>query len=112
MAEETKKTTVKKASTAKAAPKKEAAPKEEKVEAKVEAPKAAKKSAKKGNGNKVSAIQPRLKVKYETEVKKALLEKYNYSSVMQIQPSARSSLTSVLVMPHKMPRDLKKLSLN
>ena len=82
MAEETKKTTVKKASTAKAAPKKEAAPKTEAPKA--EAPKAEKKVAKKGNGNKVSAIQPRLKVKYENEVRKALLEKYNYSSTMQI----------------------------
>ena len=87
MAEETKKTTVKKTSTAKAAPKKEAAPKaapkaeEVKVEAK---PAPAKKAAKKGSGNKVSAIQPRLKVKYDNEVRKALLEKYNYSSVMQI----------------------------
>ena len=75
MAEETKKTTVKKTSTAKAA-----APKAEIVEApKAEAPKAEKKVAKKGNGNKVSAIQPRLKLKYENEVRKALLEKYNYS---------------------------------
>ena len=72
MAEETKKTTVKKTSTAKAE-----APK-------AEAPKAEKKVAKKGNGNKVSAIQPRLKLKYENEVRKALLEKYNYSSTMQI----------------------------
>ena len=89
MAEETKKTTVKKTSTAKAAApkaeKKETAPKAEKVEApKAEAPKAEKKVAKKGAGNKVSAIQPRLKVKYENEVRKALLEKYNYSSTMQI----------------------------
>jgi len=83
MAEETKKTTVKKASTAKAAPKKEAAPKAEAPKAEVkEAP--AKKSTKKGAGNKVGAIQPRLKVKYESEVKKALMEKYKYSSVMQI----------------------------
>lgn len=82
MAEETKKTTVKKTSTAKAAPKKEAAPKAEAPVA--EAPKAEKKVAKKGNGNKVSAIQPRLKLKYENEVRKALLEKYNYSSTMQI----------------------------
>jgi len=82
MAEETKKTTVKKTSTAKAAPKKEAAPKAEAPKA--EAPKAEKKVAKKGNGNKVSAIQPRLKLKYENEVRKALLEKYNYSSTMQI----------------------------
>ena len=80
MAEETKKTTVKKTSTAKAA-----APKAEKVEApKAEAPKAEKKIAKKGAGNKVSAIQPRLKTKYENEVRKALMEKYNYSSTMQI----------------------------
>ncbi len=82
MAEETKKTTVKKTSTAKAA-----APKAEAVKAeapKAEAPKAEKKVAKKGNGNKVSAIQPRLKLKYENEVRKALLEKYNYSSTMQI----------------------------
>ena len=82
MAEETKKTTVKKTSTAKAAPKKEAAPKAEAPVA--EAPKAEKKVAKKGSGNKVSAIQPRLKLKYENEVRKALLEKYNYSSTMQI----------------------------
>jgi len=83
MAEETKKTTVKKASTAKAAPKKETAPKAEAPKAEVkEAP--AKKAAKKGAGNKVGAIQPRLKVKYESEVKKALMEKYKYSSVMQI----------------------------
>ena len=92
MAEETKKTTVKKASTATKVPAKKAAapkaaPKAEapKAEAPVEAPKAAPKAAKKkGAGNKVAAIQPRLKVKYENEVKKALLEKYNYSSVMQI----------------------------
>ena len=92
MAEETKKTTVKKASTAtKAAPKKAAAPKEEvKAESpKAEAVKAEKKVAKKGAGNKVSAIQPRLKVKYENEVKKALLEKYKYSSVMQIPGLAK-----------------------
>ena len=36
------------------------------------------------NGNKKAAIVSRLQVKYENEVKKALLEKYNYSSVMQI----------------------------
>ena len=40
--------------------------------------------AKKASGNKTSAIQPRLKVKYENEVKKALLEQYKYESVMQI----------------------------
>ena len=88
MAEETKKTTVKKTSTAKAAPKAEAKKEAPKAEVKAEvkeAPKAEpKKAAKKGSGNKVSAIQPRLKVKYENEVRKALLEKYNYSSTMQI----------------------------
>ena len=36
------------------------------------------------NGNKKAAIVSRLQVKYENEVKKALLEKYNYSSTMQI----------------------------
>ena len=94
----------------KAAPKKAAAPKAEvkeekkeapKAEAKEEAkaepkaevkeaPKAEKKPAKKtGAGNKVGAIQPRLKVKYENEVRKALLEKYNYSSTMQIPGLAK-----------------------
>ena len=95
----------------KAAPKKAAAPKaevkEEKVEApkaeakeekKVEeapkaevkeAPKAEKKVAKKGSGNKVAAIQPRLKVKYEQEIRKALMDKYNYSSTMQIPGLAK-----------------------
>ena len=55
-------------------------------EEKKEAPKAKKEpvSKKTGKGNKVGAIQPRLKVKYENEVRKALLEKYNYSSTMQI----------------------------
>ena len=87
MAEEEKKVATKKtSSTTKAAPKKAAAPKEEvKVDEVKEAPKAEKKVSKKtGKGNKVGAIQPRLKVKYENEVKKALLEKYKYSSVMQI----------------------------
>lgn len=78
MAEEIKKTAAKKpASTAK-----KAAPK---AEATAEAPKAAKKPAKKtGAGNKKAAIVSRLQVKYENEVRKALMEKYNYSSSMQI----------------------------
>ena len=71
MAEE-KKATVKKASTAKA----ENVEKVEKVEKTVK--------AEKKNTNKASAIQPRLKVKYENEVKKALLEQFKYESVMQI----------------------------
>ena len=101
----------KKEAAPKAAPKKEAAPKEEKkaeapkaevkeapkaeevkeapkTEVK-EAPKAEKKVAKKGAGNKVASIQPRLKVKYEQEIRKALMEKYNYSSVMQIPALAK-----------------------
>ena len=64
---------------------KEAAPKAEVKEA----PKAEKKVAKKGAGNKVASIQPRLKVKYEQEIRKALMEKYNYSSVMQIPALAK-----------------------
>ena len=78
MAEEIKKTAAKKTtSTAK-----KAAPKAEVPVA--EAPKAAKKPAKKSTGNKKAAIVNRLQTKYENEVRKALLEKYNYSSTMQI----------------------------
>ncbi len=79
MAEEIKKTAAKKsASTAK-----KAAPKATAEVA--EAPKAAKKPAKKAStGNKKAAIVNRLQSKYENEVRKALLEKYNYSSTMQI----------------------------
>ena len=79
MAEEKKTTTAKKA-----------APKTAKVEAPVEeAPKAevkkeAPKAAKKGNGNKKAAIVNRLQVKYENEVRKALMEQFQYSSTMQI----------------------------
>ena len=36
------------------------------------------------NGNKVRAKSTRLLYRYESEVKKALMEKYNYCSVMQI----------------------------
>ncbi len=66
---------------------KEEAPKAAKPAAKKEAaPKAeAKKVSKKtGNGNKKAAISPRLKEKYENEIRKALHEKYNYKSVMEI----------------------------
>ena len=66
---EVKKTTPKKAAKAPA-----------KKEAKVEAPKAKKASS----GNKKAAIVSRVQVKYENEVRKALLEKYQYSSTMQI----------------------------
>lgn len=41
-------------------------------------------SKKTGKGNAQANITPRLKTKYETEVKKALLETYKYESVMQI----------------------------
>ncbi len=69
--------TKKPASTAK-----KAAPKAE--EAKVEAPKAAPKAKKEKAGNKKAAIVNRLQAKYNDEVKKALNEKYHYSSVMEI----------------------------
>ena len=36
------------------------------------------------NGNKVRAKSTRLLDRYESEIKKAVMEKYNYSSVMQI----------------------------
>ena len=78
MAEELKE---KKAPAKKAAPKKAAAPKAEApAEEAPKAPKAKKASA----GNKKAAIVSRVQVKYENEVRKALLEKYQYSSTMQI----------------------------
>ena len=71
MAEETKKP----------AAKKPAAPKAPKAEA----PKAEKAPSKKtGKGNAQANITPRLKTKYENEVKKALLETYKYKSTMEI----------------------------
>ena len=74
------------ASTAKkAAPKAEApkaAPKAEVI--KEEAPKAAPKAKKAKTGNKKASVTNRLQVRYNEEIKKALLEKYGYSSVMQI----------------------------
>ena len=56
----------------------------EKPAPKKEAPKAPKVSKKTGKGNKKAAIVNRLQVKYENEIRKALQEKYNYSSPMQI----------------------------
>ena len=71
MAEEKKPVAAKKPAAPKAAP-----------EAK-EAPKAA--PAKKASkGNKEAAYTPRLKAKYDSEVKKALMEKYHYKSVMEL----------------------------
>ena len=83
MAEELKE---KKAPAKKAAPKKAAAPKAapKAAEVKEEAPKAAPKAKKAKTGNKKAAIVSRVQVKYENEVRKALLEKYQYSSTMQI----------------------------
>ena len=71
--------------TKKAAPKAEKPVEEKPVteEAKIEAPKA-KKATKKSNGNKVRSESTRLLDRYETEVKKALMEKFHYSSVMQV----------------------------
>ena len=69
MAEETKKP----------AAKKPAAPKAPKAEAPKKAP-----SKKTGKGNAQAKITPRLKTKYENEVKKALNETYKYKSPMQI----------------------------
>ena len=69
-----------KAKSTKAAPK--AAPEKEVV--KEEAPKAAPKAKKAKTGNKKANIESRLKTRYETEIKKALNEKYHYSSVMEI----------------------------
>ena len=80
MAEEKKPAAKKPA--AKAAPK--AAPKAEAAPVKEEAPKAAPKAPKAKTGNKKAAIESRLKVRYETEIRKALLEQYKYSSVMEI----------------------------
>ena len=67
---------------AKKAPAKKVA--EPKAEVKEEAPKAAPKAVKAKTGNKKAAVTSRLKEKYESEIKKALNEKYHYSSVMEI----------------------------
>ena len=56
---------------------------EEIKEAVAKKPASTKKTAKKA-GNKKAASVNRLQTKYENEVKKALIEKYNYSSTMQI----------------------------
>ena len=56
---------------------------EEIKEAVAKKPASTKKTAKKA-GNKKAAIVNSLQTKYDNEVKKALMEKYNYSSTMQI----------------------------
>lgn len=53
-------------------------------EKKAPAKKAAPKAKKAGNGNKKAAIVSRVQVKYENEIRAKLMEKYNYSSPMQI----------------------------
>ncbi len=68
----------KKATTAKTTAAKTAAPK---AEASKAAPKATKKT---GKGNAKAKIVTRLQTKYENEVKKALMDEYKYSSVMQV----------------------------
>ena len=81
---EVKTTTAKKTAT-KSAPKaevkKEAKP-EVKAEVKVEAPKAAPKKVSKGAPKR--SVTTRLLEQYNSEIKKALMEKYHYSSVMQV----------------------------
>ena len=82
------KKTATKAPAAKVTTKKVEAPKESEVkveaEVKVEEPKPAAKPVKKaGNGNKKPAETTRLQDKYNNEIKKALIEKFGYSSVMQ-----------------------------
>ena len=64
----------------KVAPKAEA-PKAEVKEEKVEAPKAAPKKASKGAPKRVNST--RLLEKYNNEIRKALIEKYHYNSVME-----------------------------
>ena len=59
---------------------------EKKLTAKTAAPKASAPKATKatGKGNAKAKITSRLKEKYESEVKKALMEKYHYKSVMEL----------------------------
>ena len=66
---------------------KKAPAKKVEAEVKVEAPKAEEKKApakKVSKGNKVRKESTRLLDQYETEIKKALMEKFHYSSVMQV----------------------------
>ena len=67
-------------------PAKKAAPKAEVKEEKAveETAKAAPKAKKESKGNKKAAIVSRVQVKYENEVRAKLMEKYQYSSPMQI----------------------------
>lgn len=79
------KTTATKATAAKApAAKKPAAPKAAAIKAEAAAP-AAKPAVKKvSKGNKKPAQTTRLQDKYNNEIKKALMEKFQYSSIMEV----------------------------
>ena len=86
---ETKKPAAKSAAVKKPAAKKTAtksAPKAEVKEVKAEAPKAAPKAAPKkaSKGAPKRVNSTRLLDKYNNEIKKALMEKYHYSSIMQV----------------------------
>ena len=96
---EEKKAPAKKVTAPKAEEKKEEAPKAEakeakpakaeakpepKEEKKVETKKEPRPSKKTGAGNKKAKISSRLKERYETEIRKALHDKYGYKSVMEI----------------------------
>lgn len=76
------KTTTAKKTATKSAPKAEVKKEAKPVEAKVEAPKAAPKKASKGAPKR--SVTTRLLEQYNSEIKKALMEKYHYSSVMQV----------------------------
>ena len=56
--------------------------------------KPAKPNKKTGKGNKKPAVESRLRTRYETEIRKALQEKYNYSSPMQI-PSLEKVVVNI-----------------
>ena len=71
---------VKKTTATKTATK--SAPAEVKEEVKVEAPKAAPKKASKGAPKRVNTT--RLLERYNSEIKKSLMDKYHYSSVMEV----------------------------
>ena len=93
----------------KAEEKKAEAPKAEaKPEPKVETPakKEPRPNKKTGAGNKKAKITSRLKERYENEIRKALNEKYNYKSVMEI-PSVNKIVVNIGV--GEATQDAKKL---
>ena len=80
---ETKKPAAKSAAVKKAAAPKKAAPAKE-APAKVEAAPKAAPAKKVSKGNKKRTVSTRLLDKYESEMKKALMEEFKYSSIMQV----------------------------